>query len=128
MDDYANRGTAAERAEMRIEQMDPESDLKLWGNDGPTRKWLYNHMTEEERAAWQKQVDPRLAEMEKLNPQPPPPAVPGHPIPGQGGPSSIVDSKPGTGGTTTPTTPKPKPSPTFAGGGFGGRLRDRIRN
>jgi arylsulfatase A-like enzyme len=69
MDDYANRGAAAKRAEMRIEQMDPESDLKLWGNDGPTRTWLYNHMTPDERAAWQKHVDPRLAEMEKENPQ-----------------------------------------------------------
>jgi arylsulfatase A-like enzyme len=69
MDDYANRGTAARRAEMRIEQMDPESDLKLWGDDGPTRTWLYNHMTPDERAAWQKHVDPRLAAMEKKNPQ-----------------------------------------------------------
>jgi arylsulfatase A-like enzyme len=69
MDDYANRGTAAKRAEMRIEQMDAESDLKLWGNEGPTRTWLYNHMTPDERAAWQKHVDPRLAEMEKKNPQ-----------------------------------------------------------
>ncbi len=31
MDDYSNRGAAAKRAEMRIEQMDAESDLKLWG-------------------------------------------------------------------------------------------------
>jgi arylsulfatase A-like enzyme len=69
MDDYANRGTAAKRAEMRIEQMDAESDLKLWGKDGPTRTWLYNHMTPDERAAWKKHVDPRLAEMKQKNPQ-----------------------------------------------------------
>jgi arylsulfatase A-like enzyme len=69
MDDYANRGTAAKHAEMRLEQMDLESDLKLWGKDGPTRTWLYNHMTPEEREAWQKHVDPRLAAYEKLNPQ-----------------------------------------------------------
>jgi arylsulfatase A-like enzyme len=69
MDDYANRGTAAKRAEMRIEQMDPESDLKLWGENGPTRTWLYNHMTADERAAWQKHVDPRKAAMEEKNPQ-----------------------------------------------------------
>jgi arylsulfatase A-like enzyme len=69
MDDYATRGPAARRAEMRIEQMDPESDLKLWGADGPTRTWLYNHMTPDERAAWEKHVDPRLAAMDKENPQ-----------------------------------------------------------
>jgi arylsulfatase A-like enzyme len=71
MDDYANRGTAAKRAEMRIEQIVPESDLKLWGGDGPTRTWLYDHMTAEERAAWQQHVDPRLAALEKENPQGP---------------------------------------------------------
>ncbi len=65
MDDYANRGTAAKRAEMRLEQMAPESDLKLWGQDGPTRTWLYNHMTPDERAAWEKHVDPRLAAIGK---------------------------------------------------------------
>src|SRR5688500_6576162 len=69
MDDYANRGTAAKRAEMRIEQMDAESDLKLWGKDGPTRTWLYNHMTADERAAWQQHAAPRLAEREQKNPQ-----------------------------------------------------------
>jgi arylsulfatase A-like enzyme len=71
MDDYANRGTAAKRAEMRLEQMDLESDLKLWGNDGPTRRWLYNHMTPEERQAWVEHVDPRLAEYKRINPQSP---------------------------------------------------------
>jgi arylsulfatase A-like enzyme len=71
MDDYANRGTAAKHAEMRLEQMDLESDLKLWGNNGPTRTWLYNHMTPEERDAWQKHVDPRLSAYEELNPQGP---------------------------------------------------------
>jgi arylsulfatase A-like enzyme len=69
MDDYANRGKAARRAEMRLEQMDPESDLKLWGKDGPTRTWLYNHMTPDERTAWEKHVDPRRAAMDKENPQ-----------------------------------------------------------
>jgi arylsulfatase A-like enzyme len=71
MDDYANRGTAAKRAEMRIEQMDAESDLKLWGKDGPTRTWLYNHMTADEQAAFEQHVDPRLAAMEQENPQGP---------------------------------------------------------
>jgi arylsulfatase A-like enzyme len=71
MDDYANRGTAARHAEMRLEQMDLESDLKLWGKDGPTRTWLYNHMTPEEQQAWQQHVDPRLAAYKKLNPQGP---------------------------------------------------------
>jgi arylsulfatase A-like enzyme len=71
MDDYANRGTPARRAEMRLEQMVPESDLKLWGQDGPTRTWLYNHMTPEEREAWEKHVDPRLAAFEEANPRGP---------------------------------------------------------
>jgi arylsulfatase A-like enzyme len=69
MDDYSHRGTAAKHAEMRIEQMDPESDLKLWGKDGPTRTWLYNHMTPEERAAWKSHVDPRLSQMQRMDPQ-----------------------------------------------------------
>jgi arylsulfatase A-like enzyme len=69
LDDYATRGTAAKRAEMRLEQMDLESDLKLWGHDGPTRTWLYNHMTAAERTAWERLVDPRLAAFKQLNPQ-----------------------------------------------------------
>jgi arylsulfatase A-like enzyme len=69
MDDYSHRGTAARRAEMRLEQMDLESDLKLWGDDGPTRRWLYNHMTPEERQAWVEHVDPRWAEYQKIDPQ-----------------------------------------------------------
>jgi arylsulfatase A-like enzyme len=71
MDDYANRGAAAKSAEMRLEQMVGESDLKLWGKDGPTRTWLYDHMTPDERDAWQQQVDPRRAEFERDNPQTP---------------------------------------------------------
>ena len=69
MEDCANRGTAAQHAEMRIEQLNPEADLKLWGKDGPTRTWLYNHMTPAERDVWEKYVDPRLAELKKQNPQ-----------------------------------------------------------
>jgi arylsulfatase A-like enzyme len=69
MDDYATRGTAAKRAEMRLEQMDLESDLKLWGQEGPTRTWLYNHMTADERTAWERLVDPRLAAFKQENPR-----------------------------------------------------------
>ncbi len=63
-DDYATRGTAAGDAEMRIGQMRPDSDLKLWNKDNTHRKWLYEHLTPTERAAWEQHVDPRLAMFE----------------------------------------------------------------
>src|SRR3954466_6494630 len=59
-DDYSHRGTAAHRADMRISQMNPPSDLKLWESTSKARKSLFNRMTEEEKAAWEKSVDPRL--------------------------------------------------------------------
>lgn len=69
LDDYANRGSAARIADMRIAQMRPASDLKLWEAKSPERKFLFNRLSESERAAWQKLVDPRLEEFNKANPQ-----------------------------------------------------------
>jgi len=64
LDDYANRGTAAHRAEMRIGQMVPESDVKLWSEDSRYRKFVFNRMSKTDRAAWEKYVDPRVEEFE----------------------------------------------------------------
>jgi arylsulfatase A-like enzyme len=69
LDDYSHRGTAAKHAEMRIAQMIPTVDLKLWKSDDRDRKWLYGHMTPDERSAWEKHVDPRLSELQAANPQ-----------------------------------------------------------
>ena len=67
-DDYATRGKAARDAEMRISQMNPTSDLKLWEAGNQDRTWLYNHMTPAERAAWERHVDPRLPAFKQANP------------------------------------------------------------
>jgi arylsulfatase A-like enzyme len=67
-DDYATRGKAARDAEMRIDQMNPTTDLKLWDANDPDRTWLYNHMTPDERAAWERHVDPRLDAFRQANP------------------------------------------------------------
>ena len=68
-DDYATRGTAAHEARMRIEQMNPSIDLKLWDRANPDRAWLYRHMTPDERSAWEAHVDPRLVAFELASPQ-----------------------------------------------------------
>jgi arylsulfatase A-like enzyme len=68
-DNYSHRGTAAHRADMRISQMNPQSDLKLWESTSKARKSLFNRMTEEEKAAWEKSVDPRLQAFLKVNPK-----------------------------------------------------------
>jgi arylsulfatase A-like enzyme len=64
LDDYAHRGTAAKVAEMRIGQMVPNSDVKLWKETDEPRKFLFNRMSETERAAWERYVDPRLGAFE----------------------------------------------------------------
>jgi arylsulfatase A-like enzyme len=69
LDDYATRGSAAHDAEMRISQMRPDVDLKLWDETSNDRKWLYGHMTADERAAWEAHVDPRLAAFNEAGPQ-----------------------------------------------------------
>jgi arylsulfatase A-like enzyme len=68
-DDYANRGTAAKHAEMRIDQMVQNVDLKLWNTDDRDRNRLYSHMSPGEQAAWEKHVDSRLAKFQAANPQ-----------------------------------------------------------
>lgn len=68
-DDYSHRGTAAHKADMKIGQMNPPIDLKLWEQDNPHRKVLLNRMSESDRAAWEKLVDPRLIALKAANPQ-----------------------------------------------------------
>ena len=54
---------------MRISGMDPPTDLKLWEKSHPNRRLLFKRMTGDERAVWEKQVDPRLAKFQAANPQ-----------------------------------------------------------
>jgi arylsulfatase A-like enzyme len=68
-DDYATRGRAAKEATMRIDDMNPSTDLKFWGDSGSDRAWLYGQMAPRERAEWESRVDPRRAEFEEANPQ-----------------------------------------------------------
>jgi len=68
-DDYATRGRAAEEATMRMDNLNPSTDLKLWDQANRDRKWLYGQMLPEERSQWEKQVDPRLAKFNQDNPQ-----------------------------------------------------------
>jgi arylsulfatase A-like enzyme len=68
-DDYSNRRLAAYRAEMRISQMRPDSDLKLWNADSKERNFVLNRMGKSDRALWEKLVDPRLNAFQAANPQ-----------------------------------------------------------
>lgn len=70
-DDYATRGSAAKDAEMRISQMNPSTDVKLWGKDEKNndRRWLYKQFEPAELAAWEKYVDPRHAKFEAAAPE-----------------------------------------------------------
>ncbi|MBX3432929.1 MAG: sulfatase [Pirellulales bacterium] len=67
LDDYATRSEAARTAEMRISQMTLSTDLKVWAPDDNNRAWLYGHMTPQERAAWERTIDPRYKEFQRLN-------------------------------------------------------------
>ncbi|WP_231956301.1 sulfatase family protein [Posidoniimonas polymericola] len=58
-DDYQGRASAARLAEMRIEQMRPSPDLKIWDDDDRHRRWLYKHMSDAARAKWEQEIDPR---------------------------------------------------------------------
>jgi arylsulfatase A-like enzyme len=69
LDDYANRGTAAKKADMRISQMRPQVDVKLWEKDSPARKQLFNRMTGEQRTAWETHVAPRMAQFQAADPK-----------------------------------------------------------
>lgn len=68
-DDYANRGTAAKKAEMRISQMRPATDVKLWDKANPGRKLLFGRMSDDERTEWEKHVDPRMAQFTAADPK-----------------------------------------------------------
>ncbi|HEX4413854.1 MAG TPA: sulfatase [Lacipirellulaceae bacterium] len=68
-DDYATRGTAAHKADMRISQMNPPTDLKLWEAASPARKQLFNRMSDSDKAAWEKLVDPRRAKFDEADPK-----------------------------------------------------------
>src|SRR5262249_42708039 len=68
-DDYATRGTAAHKADMRIGQMNPPVDLKLWKSDSPARKQLFNRMSDSDKAAWEKLVDPRQGKFDEADPK-----------------------------------------------------------
>ena len=59
-DNYAGRASAVRDAEMRIEQMRPSPDLKIWSPEDQHRTWLYNHMTDAERQLWESHYDPRF--------------------------------------------------------------------
>lgn len=58
-DNYEGRSTALKEAEMRIEQMRPSPDLKIWSSRDKHRRWLYNHMSAAERQQWEALYDPR---------------------------------------------------------------------
>ncbi len=68
LDDYANRGTAAHHADMRVGQMSLESDVKLWKKPSPARRFLFNRLDKAQQEAWEKFVDPRLAAFEASQP------------------------------------------------------------
>ncbi|HVT26659.1 MAG TPA: sulfatase [Lacipirellulaceae bacterium] len=67
-DNYDHRGTAAHRAALRVNQMSPQSDLKMWDSSSWARKFLFNRMSDDQKAAWEKYVDPRRAEYEAADP------------------------------------------------------------
>ncbi len=68
-DDYATRGRAAKEATMRMDDLNPSTDLKLWNDTNRDRAWLYGQMTPDERAEWEAHVDPRLAKFKQDDPQ-----------------------------------------------------------
>lgn len=68
-DDYANRGKAAHKADMRIAQMKLATDVKIREKTSPARQFLVNRMNETDQAAWEKFVDPRWDKFRAANPQ-----------------------------------------------------------
>ncbi len=68
-DDYATRGTAAHKANMRISQMRPETDVKLWDASSKIRKTFLSRMDDKQQAAWEAHVDPRLAKYNEAHPE-----------------------------------------------------------
>jgi arylsulfatase A-like enzyme len=68
-DDYSTRGKAAHKADMRIGQMNPQSDVKLWDESSKVRQAFLSRMSDEQKAAWKEHVDPRLAKFREANPE-----------------------------------------------------------
>ncbi|MCA9260131.1 MAG: sulfatase-like hydrolase/transferase, partial [Planctomycetales bacterium] len=66
-DDYSDR-IAAAKAEMRIDQLKLSPDLKAWQDDDRHRTWLYDHMSADERAVWERHIDPRREEIDERRP------------------------------------------------------------
>jgi arylsulfatase A-like enzyme len=93
-DDYANRGRAAGHAEMRIGQMNA-ADVKLWDETNRDREFIYKRMSDNERAAWEKYVDPRLAAFERQRGQAPfGPKIPQKvPVPGTPQKGTVPDDE-----------------------------------
>ncbi|TWT47548.1 sulfatase family protein [Botrimarina hoheduenensis] len=68
LDDYATRTTAPRTAEMRIaDHMRVDRDVKAWARDSNHREWLYKHMSDEDRAAWERVIDRRAEELAAAN-------------------------------------------------------------
>lgn len=62
-DDYTTRTGGPRDAEMRIgDHMRIDRDVKAWPEDSNHREWLYRHMSDDARQAWQKVIDPRFKE------------------------------------------------------------------
>src|SRR5215212_6000022 len=68
-DDYSHRDTAAHKADMRISQMNPQSDVKLWEKSSKVRQAFLGRMSEDQKAAWEEHVDPRLAKFREAGPE-----------------------------------------------------------
>jgi arylsulfatase A-like enzyme len=49
--------------------MNPVSDVKLWDKTRPARKQLFSRMSDEQKAEWEKHVDPRLGQFQAADPQ-----------------------------------------------------------
>jgi len=54
---------------MRIGQMNPQSDVKLWDESSKARQALFGRMSDEHQAAWKEHVDPRLATFREAIPR-----------------------------------------------------------
>ncbi len=50
---------------MRISQMNPTSDVKLWDKSSKVRTAFLDRMSDKQKAVWEKLVDPRLAHSRK---------------------------------------------------------------
>lgn len=60
LDDYSGRSECVKTFDMRIEQMRPSPDLKIWSKNDQHRRWLYQHMSPDARSAWEEKIDARF--------------------------------------------------------------------